>query len=215
MVADTIRAVSNPHLEPDPVFAGAPLDRARRAALVVHGRGQTPDYMLAILDRVAVPDIAYVLPRAAGQTWYPAGFMQPLAVNQPWADHALDAMAAFLARIAEAGIGAEDVFLVGFSQGACLLSELLVRSPRRYAGAALLTGGYLGPEERAPAGSLAGTPVFAGTSRYDEWVPLERAESTARLLERMGAAVTLRVYDDREHLVNDDEIAEVRKLLTS
>jgi predicted esterase len=206
--------VRNPHLDQPPVTAGAPLAGAGAAALVVPGRGQTPDYMKAVLDRVALPELAYLLPAAADNTWYPQGFLQPVEVNQPRLDQALETVEVMLGRIADAGVPAERTFLVGFSQGACLLSEFLVRNPRRFGGAAILTGGYAGPDRREANGSLAGLPVFLGTSRYDEWVPLSRAEETAELLRAMGADVTFRVYDDREHLVNDDEIAQVRRLLS-
>jgi len=139
--------------------------------------------------------------------------MQPVAENQPWLDHAVAACGVALGRIAEAGIPPERTYLIGFSQGACLVSEYLLRDPRRYAGAAILTGGYPGPEIRGPAGSLDGTPAFLGTSRHDDWMPLHRAEETAALFRAMNAEVTFRVYDDREHLVNDAEIAETRRLL--
>ncbi|TNC26992.1 alpha/beta hydrolase [Amycolatopsis alkalitolerans] len=206
--------MSNPHLGQPAVTAGAALAGAPAAALVVHGRGQTPDYMTTILDRIARPELAYLLPAAAGNTWYPQSFLAPVAANQPWLDHALETMAVMLDRITDAGIPAERTFLIGFSQGACLLTEFLVRSPRRLGGAAILTGGYLGPDRRSPNGSFGRMPVFLGTSRYDGWVPLARAEETAGLLRAMDADVTFSVYDDKEHLVNDDEIAEARRLLT-
>ncbi|GAB2966744.1 phospholipase [Amycolatopsis acidiphila] len=207
--------MSNPHLDQQPETAGAPLAGARAAALVVHGRGQTPDYMKAVLDRVALPELAYLLPSAADNTWYPQSFLQPVEQNQPRLDQALETVAVMLGRIAGAGVPPERTFLVGFSQGACLLAEFLVRDPRRYGGAAILTGGYVGPDRRSPNGSLDHMPVFLGTSRHDEWVPPARAEETAELLRAMSADVTFRVYDDREHLVNDDEVAQVRRLLSA
>src|SRR5438067_6843252 len=78
------RTMANPHLDVPPVTAGADLAGAEHAALVVHGRGQTPAYMLGILDRIDLPGVACLLPHAANDTWYPAGFMQPFDVNQPW-----------------------------------------------------------------------------------------------------------------------------------
>lgn len=205
--------MGNPHLDQPPVTAGAPLAGAGAAALVVHGRGQTPDYMKAVLDRVARPELAYLLPAAAGNTWYPQGFLAPVEDNQPRLDQALEAVGVLLGHIADAGVPPERTFLVGFSQGACLLSEFLVRTPRRYGGAAILTGGFIGPGSRSASGSFARMPVFLGSSRYDEWVPPARAEETAQLLRAMDADVTFRLYDDREHLVNDDEIVQVRRLL--
>ncbi|WP_232667225.1 alpha/beta hydrolase [Pseudonocardia sp. TRM90224] len=204
----------NPHLLEPVAAAGAPAGSARAAAVVVHGRDQDPEYMLAVLDRVAVDDVAYLLPRAAGRTWYPGRFTEPEARNQPALDHAL---AAIEAAVAATGFGLDRTVLVGFSQGACLVTELLLRAPRRFAGAALLTGGFFGPPgyRPGPGGSLEGTPVLLASSRHDAWVPLDRVDETMVVLRDRGAVVDRRVYDDREHRVNDDAVAATRELLTS
>ncbi|PXY29481.1 phospholipase [Prauserella sp. PE36] len=205
----------NPHLAQPPEFAGAPFTTARLAALVVHGRGQDPGFMRGVLDRIGLDGVACVLPRAAGNTWYPASFLEPLEANQPRLDQALEACTRMLDTLRDNGFGPERTVLLGFSQGACLLAEHLVRHPRRYAGAALLTGGYVGPPgaPRTAPGDLAGTPVFLGSSRYDEWVPLERVTETARLLRELGGDVTTETYDDREHLVSDRAVAGARRVI--
>ncbi|WP_052746006.1 alpha/beta hydrolase [Allosalinactinospora lopnorensis] len=209
--------MTNPHLARPAALAGARLQDADLAAIVVHGRNQDPEFMMGVLDRLALPEIGYVLPRAAERTWYPEGFTAPIDANQPRLDQALDTCAQALHQAGEHGFPPERTALLGFSQGACLLSEFMLRNPRRYAAAALLTGGYIGPADqpRSPTGSLANTPVFLGSSRYDEWVPIERVEATAALMREMGAQVTMQTYDDREHFVNDEAIAQTRALLTS
>jgi phospholipase/carboxylesterase len=73
-----------------PVLAGVPLDIARTAALLVHGRDQDEREMLEVAARVGLPDVAYVLPVAAGRTWYPGRYFDPPSVNQPWLERALD-----------------------------------------------------------------------------------------------------------------------------
>ena len=55
--------------------------------------------------------------------------------------------------------------------------------------------------------------MLLGSSRHDEWIPLDYVERTARAFEAGGARVTLEVYDDREHHVNDRAVAGVRRLL--
>ena len=77
----------------------------------------------------------------------------------------------------------------------------------------MLTGALIGPEERRRRGPdrSDGLPVFMETSRYDEWVPLERVEATARALEAAGARVELQVADDREHRIRDAAVAGVRR----
>ena len=110
-----------------------------------------------------------------------------------------------------AGVPAERVVLAGFSQGGCLVADLVARTPRPYAGVALLTGALIGPEDDVTRpGPLDGLPVFMETSRYDDWVPLDRVEATARALEAAGARVELQVADDPEHRIRDAAVAGVR-----
>jgi hypothetical protein len=57
-----------------------------------------------------------------------------------------------------------------------------------------LTGGLIGPPgtPRDYPGSLAGTPVFLGTSDPDPHVPFARVKETEEVFSRMGARVDLR-----------------------
>jgi phospholipase/carboxylesterase len=196
---------------------GLPPGEARPAALLVHGRGQETQYMVDAADRLARPDLHHVLPAAAGNTWYPGRFTDPVETSEPELTQAPEAVDTDLATLESEGYGPERTVLMGFSQGACLLAEHLVRRPRRYAAVALLTGGHLGldDETRTPGGRLPGTPVLLSTSAVDEWVPPERVRRTAAPLEAMGATVTLRVHDAPVHGVDDDEIRAVRALLDS
>jgi alpha-beta hydrolase superfamily lysophospholipase len=79
------------------------------------------------------------------------------------------------------------------------------------------TGGLIGPPGTAwgEAGSFGGTPVFLGCSDRDLHVPEERVRASAAVFERMGAAVTTRIYPGMGHLVNEDELAFARDLLAT
>ena len=195
---------------------GDPPDRGRLAVLAVHGRDQEPGYLHAVADRVDVPGLAWYAPAAPGRTWYPKRFTEPLAANEPNLSAALHALDGVLDGVARDGFERGRVVLLGFSQGACLLTEYLVHHPRRYAAAALLTGGFAGPlgSQREVAGDLEGTPVLLASSSRDDWVPVERVRETAGLLRRAGAEVTVRIDDDPEHHVNDATVEAVRGLLT-
>jgi phospholipase/carboxylesterase len=197
----------NPHLAAPPVTVGPPVTGARRVAVVVHGRNQDPEYMLEhLVTRLAAPDVAFVLPAAAGRSWYPARYFDPREANEPWLGHALAAVEAAIG-----GVEPERVVLAGFSQGACLVADLVARAPRPFAGAAILTGAFIGPHPELAG--LDGVPVFMESSRYDEWVALDDVEATARALEAAGARVALEVSDDREHRIRDAAVAGVRALL--
>ena len=205
----------NPHLQPEPVLHGAALDDADFAVLAVHGRGQSPAFMQDLADRIGLPGFGYLLPAASGSTWYPGGFMQPIEDNQPHLDHALEALGTHLDRLRAQGFGPERTVLLGFSQGACLLSEYLLRHQERYAAAILHTGGYLGPAEHGwpEEGALDGVPVLLASAAEDAWVPLPRIEATAVALSKAGAAVELTTYDDPDHHINDDAVILMRRLL--
>jgi predicted esterase len=171
--------------------------------------------MLALYDELGVGKFAALAPQAAGNTWYPHSFLVPLDANQPYLDSALGRLDSLVADLLERGISTERIVLLGFSQGACLTLEFVARHPRRYGAVIALTGGLIGPPgtQRDYAGSLAGTPVFLGTSDPDPHVPFERVKETEVTLSRMGAAVELRRYPDMPHMINDDELEACRKLL--
>lgn len=209
--------LSNPHLAQEPTRHGAPPDAGGLTVYAVHGRGQSPTFMAELADRIGLPNIAYLLPAAHDSSWYPAGFMEPFDQNQPNLDHALEAVGHHLERLASQGLAKEKIVLLGFSQGACLLSEFLLRNQHRYAAAVLHTGGYLGPVEHGwpENGGLDGVPVLMAASAKDTWVPLPRIQATTRALAEAGAAVELHTYDDTEHHINDDSVSRIRKLLAS
>lgn len=183
--------------------------------ILVHGRGASAESILGLARELNRPGYCYLAPQAAGHTWYPYSFLSPLERNQPYLDSALSSLAALMDEVVGAGIPAERLVLAGFSQGACLTLEFAARNPRRYGGAAALTGGLIGPEgtSREYRGSLDGTPVFIGTSDPDPHIPVSRVEESADVLRRLDAEVTTRIYPGMGHTVNLDEIERVREIM--
>jgi len=183
--------------------------------ILVHGRGASAESILQLAHELGRPDFAFLAPQASGYTWYPYSFLAPLEANEPYLTSALGRVDAVVEHVLDAGVPAERLLLLGFSQGACLTLEYVARHARRYGGVAGLTGGLIGPEgtPRDYAGSLDGTPVFLGTSDPDPHVPVARVEETARVLRQLGAQVTTRVYPGRGHTVNEDELEHVRAMM--
>jgi predicted esterase len=203
-----------PHDLP-PLAWGAAPERAAGGAVAVHGRGASPEDILFLVAELGHPELACLAPRASGATWYPFSFLAPLEDNEPWLGAALEAVGRCVASLEEAGLPAERIALLGFSQGACLALEYAARNPRRYGCLLGLSGGLIGPPgtrwERR--GSLAGTPAFLGCSDRDPHIPAERVRATASELEAMGARVEARLYPGLGHEVNVDEIEAGRRLL--
>ena len=197
--------------------AGAAPGEAAAAVVLAHGRGGDPEDMLGLAEHLWVPGAAFLAPEAAGHTWYPNGFLAPLAANEPWLSSALRLIGDTVASLDEEGVPPERVMLLGFSQGACLVLEHAARNAQRYGAVVGFTGGLIGPPgtPRDYSGTLGGTPVFLGSGDPDPHVPWARVEETADVLRRMGAEVTARRYPGMPHTVNEEELAAARALLAA
>ena len=193
---------------------GEPLEKAQGAVVMVHGRGDSAAGILQLAQAIEVPGLSYLAPQAAGHTWYPNSFLAPLESNQPWLDSALEVLGE-VARQAAAVVDEEKLVLLGFSQGACLVSEFAARNARRYGGVVALSGGLIGPDgtPRDYDGSLEGTPVFFGCSDVDAHIPVGRVHESAQVMEGLGARVEKRIYPGMGHTVNQDEVDWVLELL--
>ncbi len=209
-----IRSVGPHHGQPI-VVAGAPLATARAVGVLLHGRGATALSILDLADAFNWTDLAWLAPQARSNTWYPNRFLAPMESNQPWLSSALAAVADVVAQAEEAGTPRSRIVLIGFSQGACLALETLIRTPGIAGGVAGLSGGLIGPPGTVwpDAGRLDGVPVFLGCSDVDLHIPKERVLESADVLRARGAEVTAILYPGMDHTVNDDEIAHVRVLV--
>jgi predicted esterase len=196
-------------------MGGAPLDSASGGLIAIHGRGGGAEDIMALAREVAPPGVTILAPQAAGNTWYPYRFLEPTERNEPYLSSALRIVAELIAQVAEQGIPSERVALLGFSQGACLALEAAARNAQRYAGVIGFSGGLIGPPGTAFEfpGSLEHTPVFIGSSDVDPHIPKERVEETAAALQRLGAAVDVRLYPGMGHTVNRDELEAARSIL--
>lgn len=207
--------LSDPHGGQPIVTAGPAPEDAKLALVLLHGRGGSGQDMLSLCESMGLDTVAALAPQAAGNTWYPNSFLAPLESNQPFLDSAIVRIEVIVNDLIGRGIGSERIALMGFSQGACLTAEFSARHPRRYAAVIGLTGGLIGPAgtPRNYPGSLAGTPVFLGTSDPDPHVPFARVKETEAVLSRMGAVVEVRRYPGMPHTINDDELDACRELL--
>lgn len=207
--------MTGPHQGQPVATAGAELQGATAAMILVHGRGASAADILTLVPALDRPGFAYLAPQAAGGTWYGNSFLAPIASNEPGITSGMKAISDLLERVEAAGIPPERTVLLGFSQGACLSLEYAARHAGRYGGIACLSGGLIGPDgtPRDYPGSMEGTPVFLGCSDVDFHIPAERVRASAEVMERLGADVTLRLYPGMGHLVNDDEISQVQGIM--
>jgi predicted esterase len=206
----------DPHANQPVVYAGTSLDEAAAVMIMVHGRNASPNAILSLVPAINRPEFAYVAPTAAGGTWYPYSFLAPREQNEPGLSSALGVLDSLVTSLGVRGIPARKIVLLGFSQGACLSSEFVIRHPRRFGGVVVLSGGLIGPPGTTwddVTTSLDGTPVFLGCSDVDGHVPKERVLESEDVFKRLGARVKRTLYPGMGHLVNEDEIEEVQSVM--
>ncbi|MGZ3845892.1 MAG: alpha/beta hydrolase [Flavisolibacter sp.] len=204
------------HLFENTVYDGASLSSATRAIVIVHGRGDPSDKMLVLSKEIVKdPLMAVVFPKATNNTWYPKSFLAPLEENQPWLDSALENLHKVITHIKANGISEENIFLFGFSQGACLSFEYACRHATRYSGIIILSGGLIGPaiDKSNYTGNFTGTSIFMGCSDNDSHIPLQRLHESKSVALQMGAEVDLEVYPGMGHLISGHEINKVRSMI--
>lgn len=196
------------------VDQGRPLKQAAKALILLHGRGSTALDILSLADLFADESFYIAAPQASRQSWYPHSFMEEEAQNEPWLTSAIETVKKLIEDIA-IHIPKDQIYLMGFSQGACLALETSARYATKYGGIVAFTGGLIGKtlDEKKYQGNFAGTKVFIGTSDQDPHVPLVRSEQSKTLIEKMGANVTLKVYAGMAHTINQDEIDWVKKFI--
>jgi len=205
-----------PHVGQPVAHAGAPLERAAAAIVMVHGRGAGPRDILTLLPAIDRPTLAAVAPAAANNTWYPLSFMAPREKNEPGISSGLAVIDSLVQDLLARGFPSHKIAILGFSQGACLSSEFVIRHQRRYGGLLALSGGLIGPPGTTwddVAASLDRTPVFLGCSDVDGHIPKERVMESEVVFRTAGADVTQTLYPGMGHLVNEDEITQVQRIV--
>ena len=204
-----------PHAGQPVETRGPKPEDARAAAIMIHGRNAMPRSILELVSLIGLKDVHYVAPAAASNTWYPYSFMTEIAKNEPGISSGYFVMDALVNDLLARGLTRERIILLGFSQGGCLASTYAARHAARYGGVFALSGGLIGPPgtDCNFAGSFDHTPVFLGCSDIDSHIPAERVEESAEVFRRMGADVTMRLYPNMAHTVNNDEIISIRQIL--
>lgn len=182
-----------------------PMGQARLTCVLVHGRGQVPQDMAPLVEAAQARAARIVLPVAEGKSWYKARAIDPMT---PETEAELAASLAVLAQAVEAARApGAPLILAGFSQGACLVAEYLMRVGSAEA-ACILTGARVGPGAGAlPLRALKGMPVYLSGSDADPWIPLAAFETLTHDLHRAGARVRADMIPGRAHEMSAAEVA--------
>ncbi len=189
-------------------YSGKKIEEAKKAIILLHGRGATAKNIFGLATQLGLDDYAQIAPQATNNTWYPYSFLAELNQNEPWLSSALGNLKDVLDELKEKGFASKDIYLAGFSQGACLCLEFAARNAQKFGGIAAFTGGLIGTKiyPLKYVGDFENTPIFIGTGNPDAHVPVERVQESVEILKKMNADVQVEVYPNRPHTISEDEI---------
>lgn len=190
------------------VYQSGNINNPKKALIMIHGRGGAAQDIMGLAEYLKVNDYLLLGPEAEQNTWYPHSFIAPIISNQPNLDMALELIGEAVQIANEKGIENENIYFLGFSQGACLTLEYTSRNAKKYGGIVAFTGGLIG-EKLHPdhyTGNFDGTKVFIGTSDPDFHVPVERVQESSKLMRELGAQVEEKIYPNMGHTISQDEI---------
>ncbi len=198
----------------DVIERGRPLAEAGKAIILLHGRGGSAQGIISLADKFCDETFYIAAPQALNNVWYPFSFMASEELNEPWLSSSVQTVKQLIDNVSKQ-IPPSNIYLMGFSQGACLTLEVAARYATRFAGVAAFTGGLIGEKIRSEKyrGDFDGTKIFIGNSDKDPHVPVLRSEESKDLLEKNGADVTLKIYPNMAHTIIQDEIESVLKLM--
>lgn len=176
--------------------------------VMIHGHLGNEDVMW-IFARTLPPNCLLVAPRAnisataVSHTWH-------MRAEEEWPtltqfDTAVTAVSQFihaLPQLYQADLN--QLYLMGFSQGAAVSLATAVRHPGWIKGLASLVGfAPLNLDDDIPQKPLQDLPVFMAAGLQDERIPIEVARNSAKTVRALGAALQYTEYDTG-HKLNID-----------
>lgn len=156
---------------------GLLISKASKAVILLHGRGGTAQSILSLADQLCGSDFYVVAPQSINNSWYPHSFMAEEKLNEPYLSASVKDIHELIEQTAQ-DIPKDQIFIVGFSQGACLALEVTTRFAANYGGIVAFTGGLIGStiDKSKYRGNFEGTKTFMSNGDKDPHVPLLRSQ---------------------------------------
>ena len=176
----------------------------KKAILMLHGRGGNAEDIMSLSSNFDATTFAFT---AENNQWYPLPFMRAKELNEPYLSNSLTKIKKAIEEIKKEY---EEVFVLGFSQGACLALE--IGSILELEGIIAFSGGLIG-EDKELTSSFKTKKVFVSCSFEDPFIPLERAKVSAKKYEEQGAKVTTNFYPGQSHHITPTDIKLAKNIL--
>lgn len=193
------------------------LDHADYAMIGLHGRNANKYAFFPFVRQMGFLHTRWVLPSATYSDdsipdvrwWYDNTLRVPAEIQQ-----SRDLISDLISVQLDDGVAPENIFLVGFSQGAVMSIDTALRYPVRLGGIVSLSGYVLDPErlreEQHPANRRI--PIYLAHGMRDQILDIEIGRENHRVLTDLGYDVEYHEYDTA-HRVSSDETRDIRAFL--
>ena len=193
------------------------LDRADYAMIGLHGRNASKYAFFPFVRQMGFLHTRWVLPSATYfddaspdvHWWYDNDLRDPTEVQQ-----SRDLISDLISAQLDDGVAPENIFLVGFSQGAVMSIDTALRYPVRLGGIVALSGYVFDParlrEEQHTANKRI--PIFLAHGTRDQILGIEVGRENYRMLTDLGYEVDYHEYDTA-HRISSEETRDIRAFL--
>ena len=175
------------------------IDNPKKAIIGLHGWTGNEDSFEPVSKMINLDNVKWYFPRAPyksgvgkGYSWFSGSDEKGWDVDKTW-----KGMHDLLAIIQSDGFKPNEIYLMGFSQGACLAIEFALRLP--YAiGGIIPIAGFIKFKEKLledRTEESKGTPILLLHGRQDEIIPLTASETAYNILSKLEHPLYFEAYD--------------------
>lgn len=180
--------------------------------IVLHGKGDSLKPFRQFNEELAVSDINYLLLNApkkylGGFSWYGEPPYQRIGVLR-----VRQKMFQLLNELEAQGWKTENTFLLGFSQGCLVSTDIALHYPRKFAGVVGVSGYFnFEPRWRKQIDELAlQTPWLLTHGRKDKIIPIEETKFGINKLKSIGLNIDW-VESEKAHSFTEDDFTHIKK----
>ena len=165
--------------------------------LMLHGRGSDAEDIISLHEYFNATCYAFT---ANNNQWYPLPFNMSKSSNEPFLADNINLVIETYKKLKKEH---NKIFLLGFSQGACLALE--IASKNEIDGVIAFSGGLIGSDSEISV--LKKSKVFIGCSHNDPFIPFTRAKKTVELFEGTNSNVITSFYEGNTHTITSEELS--------
>jgi len=169
----------------------------KRGIIAIHGWTGDVNSMDPVAKSFQLPDTQWVIPQAPyisnkkGYTWFDGN------EETGWKyQESFDKLHQIIDNLEMGGISRDNIFLIGFSQGACLSMEFMIRQSYSLGGIIPIAGfiRYKENFKNAATNESKKTPILLLHGDQDEIVKPEESEIAKELFIQLGYQVELNLF---------------------